>query len=463
MSRRRSIACVLAVGLLLTACAWAQVPVQDPSPTPGTPSQTSTQPQPRTTQPPIAASPVPNRTTPTWNPQGTSPMGDPAPPRAPQVPVAQPSAADLGPSLTPAEVAASVKLAKEPLSMPTRMTLIRGLNAEFVFCRLTFPFSEKGLLLKAGTSRVLPEGPALRQVIANKGAAAHPGDKGQITAMGFSDKAIIFELNGGPKKKTKWYQRISIGGSSGEVPIAPGPDNSMAHGSILTLEFDRPLPEMTVEQVKQLLAPAFDFSSKTATASYADMMPPKVRQAIKSHQALVGMNREMVNIAKGRPDQKVREREGDTEYEEWIYGYPPQEVAFVRFVGDEVVQVKTMTVDGQRIVRTNREVDFPPGQVPGTASAALAQSAEAQGAAAQPAGQTQTPAAPTARPTLRRAGEAAPDQQPADGTIYTEKRLPGSTPSSQPGSDPTSRTPAPQLPGPPLPPPTTLPGGTPPP
>ena len=364
---------------------------------------------------------------------------------------------DTTPHMKPADLDG-----RQNLTDGTKMQLIRVMDAEFVHVRKNFPAGEKNMVI-APDGMVKPGDAQLFRMAQTYGAAAKVGDRVQITNIVFKEKSIYFEINGGPKKKTKWYQRISIGGSSGEVPIAPGPDNSMAHGSILTLEFDRPLPEMTVEQVKQLLAPAFDFSSKTATASYADMMPPKVRQAIKSHQALVGMNREMVNIAKGRPDQKVREREGDTEYEEWIYGYPPQEVAFVRFVGDEVVQVKTMTVDGQRIVRTNREVDFPPGQVPGTASAALAQSAEAQGAAAQPAGQTQTPAAPTARPTLRRAGEAAPDQQPADGTIYTEKRLPGSTPSSQPGSDPTSRTPAPQLPGPPLPPPTTLPGGTPPP
>jgi len=48
----------------------------------------------------------------------------------------------------------------------------------------------------------------------------------------------------------------------------------------------------------------------------------------------------------------------DVEYEEWIYGEPPQDVDFVRFVGDEVVRVETMKVDGQKVVRVEKEVDL---------------------------------------------------------------------------------------------------------
>jgi hypothetical protein len=68
------------------------------------------------------------------------------------------------------------------------------------------------------------------------------------------------------------------------------------------------------------------------------------------------MNSEMVLHAKGKPPKKVREKDGDTEYEEWIYGEPPQDVDFVRIVGDEVVRVETMKVGGQKIVRVDKEV-----------------------------------------------------------------------------------------------------------
>ena len=71
---------------------------------------------------------------------------------------------------------------------------------------------------------------------------------------------------------------------------------------------------------------------------------------------LVGMNTEMVVHAKGKAPKKVRERDGETEYEEWIYGEPPQDVDFVRIVNDEVVRVETMRVGGQKIVRTEKEI-----------------------------------------------------------------------------------------------------------
>jgi hypothetical protein len=67
----------------------------------------------------------------------------------------------------------------------------------------------------------------------------------------------------------------------------------------------------------------------------------------------------MVLHAKGKPPKKVREKDGETDYEEWIYGEPPQDVDFVRIVDDEVVRVETMKSGGQKLVRTDREVILP--------------------------------------------------------------------------------------------------------
>jgi len=55
----------------------------------------------------------------------------------------------------------------------------------------------------------------------------------------------------------------------------------------------------------------------------------------------------------------MREKDDQgTEYEDWIYGEPPKDVDFVRIVGDEVVRVETMKVDGQKIVKTEKEIDL---------------------------------------------------------------------------------------------------------
>ena len=121
---------------------------------------------------------------------------------------------------------------------------------------------------------------------------------------------------------------------------------------------------------------------------------------MKKHEVLVGMNHDMVVMAKDRPPQKVREKdEKGKEYEEWIYGAPPQDVVFVRFNGDEVVQVKTAKIGGQITVKTEKEVDVKDG-VP--TLAALKSSNNPQDVSGAP-----QPDQPTHKPTLKR-----PDEQP---------------------------------------------------
>jgi hypothetical protein len=143
-----------------------------------------------------------------------------------------------------------------------------------------------------------------------------------------------------------------------------------------------------------MLWPVFDFDSKSPLEAYLESVPPKVKEAIKGHHVLVGMDREMVIYAKGRPEKKIREKDGETEYEDWIYGEPPQDVDFVRVVGDEVVRVETMKVGGEKILRTEKEIDL------GGPTVATAAQKETQ---------------PTKAPTLRRPGEEGPSPEPDTG------------------------------------------------
>jgi hypothetical protein len=166
------------------------------------------------------------------------------------------------------------------------------------------------------------------------------------------------------------------------------------HGSFVDLLFDQYVPELTAQQVKGLLRPVFDFEAKSALEAYLETVPPKVKDAIQRHHVLVGMDRDMVIYAKGRAPKKDREKDGETEYEEWIYGEPPQDVDFVRFVGDEVVRVETMTVTGQKVIRSEKEVEL----------------------AAKPATTKGTEERPANAPTLRRPGEAPNPHDPAAGT-----------------------------------------------
>ena len=66
-----------------------------------------------------------------------------------------------------------------------------------------------GLSLKDG--KVSPSGDALRKQLALWGPSVKPGDRAIITKMDLKNDRIHFEINGGPVKKTKWYQRVQVG------------------------------------------------------------------------------------------------------------------------------------------------------------------------------------------------------------------------------------------------------------
>jgi hypothetical protein len=308
-------------------------------------------------------------------------------------------------------VATSAADSKSPdASLPrmtpqTRIMVIRSLNAEHVFIKRLFPMGEKGLTLKNGV--VSPSDAEIRQRGADFGPAAKPGDRVQITNVEIKDKFIHFEINGGPKKKKKWYEHVQVSGMGGTYTPNANDPNANPRGSCVDLAFDKYVPELSPDQVRDLLAPVLDFHAKSAAEAYLETVPPKVRDAIKDHRVLVGMNREMVGYSKGRPPKKVRERDKGVEYEEWIYGEPPQDVEFVRFVGDEVVRLELMKVNGEKVVRTEKEVELAP-------PSAVAEAQPGQAPGSVQGGEKSASKRPKA-PTLRRPGEEAPKVEPAAG------------------------------------------------
>ncbi len=307
-----------------------------------------------------------------------------------------------------------LNLDKRPkLSDGTKLQLIQIINAEFVRVRKTFPLGYKDVTLTPD-GKVKPEDSRLYQLAMTTGAAAKVGDRVQITNIVFHDKSVYLEINGGPKKKTKWYQHVTIGGMGGSMtPGANDPNQAQPTGAAFSLEFKDHVPEMTGPELKQLLDPIFDFSVKTAAEVYLETLPPKVKDAIKRHEVLVGMNRDMVVMAKDRASQKSREKdEKGQEYEEWIYGTPPQDVTFVRFVGDEVSQVKTMKVGGETILKTEKEVDVKEGVVSLASVAGQGKDPTLQAAQAEQQ-QANSAEQPAKRPTLKRAEDQDDSAQSA--------------------------------------------------
>jgi hypothetical protein len=241
------------------------------------------------------------------------------------------------------------------MSKQTRYEIIRDFETQIVYSRTMFPMGAKGLNLRNGS--ITPTGQDLQQLLALWGPSIKPGDPAHISYVRIKDDHIHFDLNGGPIHRRKWYQHIQVSGGNGTpVPLSNDQSADNPHGSYLDIYFDKYVPEMSAAQLRSLLFPVLDFNARNKEEAYLDTVPPKVKEAIKAHHVLVGMNTEMVLHAMGKAPRKVREKDGNDEYEEWIYGQPPHDVDFVRIVGDEVVRVETMKVGGEKIVRTEKEV-----------------------------------------------------------------------------------------------------------
>ena len=233
----------------------------------------------------------------------------------------------------------NIPLPNSILDPKTRLELIRVLQAEQGFAMRPFPRGHKGLTLVAN-GKLEPAGEAYLNMIIAGGTSAKPGDRLVVTDVKIEENKIIFLLNGGPDAKHRFLRHISIGGDpNNDTPIVQGEANDPT-GSRLTLDFNGHIPGLTGAQVKALLAPLISFDVKTPVQAFTDTLPTKLKDAILNHQVMVGMSTDMVLFAKGPPQSKSREMDGQMPFEEWIYGKPPEEVDFVRINGNRVIRVE---------------------------------------------------------------------------------------------------------------------------
>ena len=226
-----------------------------------------------------------------------------------------------------------------PLQPMSRLSLVRYVDGEFVRVVRPIPAGKKGFHLKAG---IPLDEKALRMAVASAGSAINPGDHAQITNLDFKEKEIVVDINGGGKGKTRLRDRIhlDVGGIPTMTTTSNTPVNTNA-GATLYLDFDKPLPEMTAEDLEHFLSGVLDFSKRhSAAVQWVESLPPEIQKAIQDKQPVVGMDHDMVLAAMGRPDRKVREKGPDgNEIEDWIYGKPPAKTIFVSFEGDKVTEV----------------------------------------------------------------------------------------------------------------------------
>ncbi len=339
----------------------------------------------------------------------------------------------------------NIPLPKAELDAKTRMELIRALEAEQGFAMRPFPRGHKGLTLEAN-GKLEPAGEAyLNMTIAN-GTSAKPGDRLVLSDVKFDHSKMIFELNGGPDLKHRFLRHISIGAGGPDMGGPVVQDNEQDPvGARLTLTFNGPIPQLTGAQVKALLAPLISFDVKTPIQAFTDTLPPPLKDAILSHHVMVGMSTDMVLFAKGQPETKSREMDGQMPFEEWIYGKPPEEVDFVRINGNRVIRVEVAKTGESPVIFTKDEVS---GMLRTDGSPVETAAAPGQRTRISEVGDVQRDPdkeAPAAPPSLRKPGEDAPtggQLGDAGGQknvgVMKPVQFPKEKPASQPGANPDS-------------------------
>ena len=228
-----------------------------------------------------------------------------------------------------------------PLQPQSRLEIVRYVSGEFAKVRKPIPSGKKGFKIEVGKQI---DDNDLRNALHSQGPAANPGDTVQVTGIEFRNHEIVVAINGGGKGhfNIRDHIQVGMGGGGGMDPMPVSSTQQKTNGGTLILDFGRPVPDMSADDLMTDLQAFLDFSKEHSGAvNWIDTLPPQFKQAITDHEALVGMNHEMVLAALGRPEHKVRERDPDgTETEDWIYGTPPARTTFVTFNGDKVIRVK---------------------------------------------------------------------------------------------------------------------------
>lgn len=230
---------------------------------------------------------------------------------------------------------AAILPASDKLAPEDRLEIIRGLTAEYATVKVALPRAKKPLPFHAkGTWDKGKWADAGRE----NGPAARVGDLVQITRVEINSDNVVMDINGGFKTGPKWHERIQVGMGSRTSPVSQG--SNPTAGTTIALHFDGKVPPMEPKEIKNLLAPLFDFEKRSATESYVESLPAPVQAAIKEKRAVEGMDKDQVLLALGRPRNKQRETKDGVELEDWIYGLPPGKIVFVTFNGNKVTKVK---------------------------------------------------------------------------------------------------------------------------
>ena len=227
------------------------------------------------------------------------------------------------------------------VSRGSKLEILRTVIAEQGAARIALPFGADGVeVSEAG--EINKE--KLEKELKKNGQSIEVGKVVTVTEIAFSDNKVEVELDGGGKNKKGIFERIQVGigsGNSTATPAGRGDQAKKAKGSKIVVRFaGKAPPDLTPERLKTLLDPILDFNKRTFMKTGLESLPPEFQEAVKAKQARIGMDRNTVIMAMGRPDTKSREKIDGIPTEDWIYYGRGYKAKFVRFQDNVVVQIK---------------------------------------------------------------------------------------------------------------------------
>ena len=223
------------------------------------------------------------------------------------------------------------------ISRDSKFEILRTVMADQASARIAMPFGTNGVdVSEAGEV----DKQKVEADIKKNGQSIEVGKVVTVTEISFGDKQIEIELDGGGKNKKGLLDRLEVGIGTQTRPVS-NDDPKKAKGSKVVLKFaDKIPPDLTPDQLKQLLSPVLDFEKRNFLKTGIDALPPEFQEAVKIKEARIGMDRSTVIMALGRPDKKVREKVDGIESEDWIYFQRGLRAQFVTFENDVVVRIR---------------------------------------------------------------------------------------------------------------------------
>ncbi len=235
--------------------------------------------------------------------------------------------------------------ADQKLTEDERVEILRGVLSEYATVKAFLPRSKKPLPFDSTGAWDKQDWARAGQEF---GPAARVGDLVQITHVDIENDKIVLEINNGMKGKGRgsWKDHVQIGVGPTMSPINRQQNSNSPGGTSIALLFNGPIPSVKADDIKKILTPVLDFDQQSAAGNYVEKLPEPIQKAIKANKAIVGMDRDQVLLAMGKPRHKERNVTNDgAETEDWIYGDPPGKITFVTFGGSKVTAVKEAYAD----------------------------------------------------------------------------------------------------------------------